>query len=164
MTANPEARDEARPGPDVAAPVGVAAGAAGASPLVLVADDDEDSRTIAVITLRHAGYRVVEARTGPEAVAAARALRPALVLMDVSMPELDGWAATRLLKADAATRGVLVLAHTAHAGADDEARSAEAGCDGHLPKQVEPQRLVREVARALALGITGAGAPRAEPA
>ena len=125
--------------------------AAGAPPpLVLVADDDEDSRTIAVLILRHAGYRIAEARTGAEAVAVARALRPALVLMDVSMPELDGWAATRLLKADAATRGAVVLAHTAHASEDDAARSVAAGCDGHLPKPVEPRRLAREVARALA--------------
>jgi CheY-like chemotaxis protein len=132
------------------APVGGEGGSA--LPLVLVADDDEDSRTIAVLILRHAGYAVAEARTGAEAVELGRALRPALVLMDVSMPELDGWAATRLLKADAATRGVLVLAHTAHASADDAARSVAAGCDGHLPKPVEPRRLVREVARALASG------------
>lgn len=119
-------------------------------PLVLVAEDNEDNRIIAATMLRHSGYRVIEATTGSEAMALARSARPALILMDVGMPDIDGWSATRSLKADAETKDIVILAFTAHALPGDREHAKEAGCDGYLAKPVEPLRLVREVGRALA--------------
>lgn len=119
-------------------------------PLVLVAEDNEDNRIIAATMLRHSGYRVVEATTGAEAMHIARTQRPALILMDVGMPDIDGWSATRSLKDDPETRGIIILAFTAHALPGDREHARNAGCDGYLAKPVEPLRLVREVARALA--------------
>jgi two-component system cell cycle response regulator DivK len=119
-------------------------------PLVLVAEDNEDNRIIAATMLRHSGYRVVEATTGAEAMHIARTQRPALILMDVGMPDIDGWSATRTLKDDPETRSIVILAFTAHALPGDREHARNAGCDGYLAKPVEPLRLVREVARALA--------------
>ena len=120
------------------------------SPLVLVAEDNEDNRIIAATMLRHSGYRVVEATTGAEAMHIARTAHPALILMDVGMPDIDGWSATRTLKDDPATQHIIILAFTAHALPGDREHARNAGCDGYLAKPVEPLRLVREVARALA--------------
>ena len=121
----------------------------GPAPLVLVAEDNEDNRLIATTMLRHSGYRVIEATTGTEALHLARTERPALILMDVGMPELDGWEASRILKADPDTRDIVILAFTAHALPADREQAARVGCDGYLAKPVEPLRLVREVGRAL---------------
>ncbi len=121
----------------------------GDAPLILVAEDNEDNRIIAVTMLRHSGYRVIEATTGAEAIRLARSEHPALILMDVGMPDIDGWQATRVLKADPATRDIVVLAYTAHALPGDREHSVAAGCNGYLTKPVEPLRLVREVREAL---------------
>lgn len=120
------------------------------SALVLVAEDNEDNRIIAATILRHSGYRVIEATSGTEAMRLARAEQPALILMDVGMPDIDGWSATRMLKADPATQQIVILAFTAHALPGDRDVALEAGCDGYLAKPVPPLQLVREVARALA--------------
>lgn len=125
------------------------------APLVLVAEDNEDNRIIAATMLRHSGYRVVEATTGTEAMQVARTAHPALILMDVGMPDIDGWTATRTLKDDPDTRHIVILAFTAHALPGDRERARDAGCDGYLAKPVEPLRLVREVARALADAAAG---------
>ena len=85
------------------------------APLILVAEDNEDNRLIAATMLRHVGYRVAEATTGAEAMELARSLDPALVLMDVGMPDIDGWTATRALKSDPKTRHIIIIAFTAHA-------------------------------------------------
>ncbi|MBC7841595.1 MAG: response regulator [Gemmatimonadaceae bacterium] len=121
-------------------------------PLVLVAEDNEDNRYIAATMLRHVGYRVIEAATGSAAIRLARSEKPALILMDVGMPDIDGWTATRTLKDDEATRQILILAFTAHALPADAVNARKAGCDGYLAKPIEPSRLVREVAAALAAG------------
>ena len=120
------------------------------APLILVAEDNEDNRLIAATMLRHVGYRVAEATTGAEAMELARSLDPALVLMDVGMPDIDGWTATRALKSDAKTRHIIIIAFTAHALPGDRETARNAGCDGYLAKPIEPRRLAQEVARALA--------------
>lgn len=125
-------------------------GSATEAPLVLVAEDNEDNRIIAATMLRHSGYRVVEATTGAEAMHIARTAHPALILMDVGMPDIDGWSATRELKNDPATQHIVILAFTAHALPGDREHARNAGCDGYLAKPVEPLRLAREVGRALA--------------
>ena len=116
-----------------------------AASTILLVEDNEDNRTIYRLLLEHHGYRVVEATDGEEGVRRAREERPALVLMDISLPVLDGWEATRILKADPATASIPVIALTAHALPADRARALEVGCDGYLAKPVEPRRVVEEV-------------------
>ena len=79
----------------------------------------------------------------------AREIGPDLILMDVAMPGMDGWEATKILKADASTAMIPVIALTAHAMSEDRKRAEEVGCDGYLSKPVEPRRVVQEVERLL---------------
>src|ERR1043165_5604603 len=111
---------------------------------VLLVEDNEDNRLIYATALRYAGYEVIEAVTGTEGVNLARSRRPDLILMDISVPELDGWEATTLLKSDPATHPIPVIAVTAHALPGDEERSRAAGCDGYLAKPITPAALIGE--------------------
>jgi two-component system cell cycle response regulator DivK len=115
--------------------------------VILLVEDHEDNRIVYSTILEHFGYRVLLAGDGEEGVRIARAQRPDLVLMDVSIPVMDGWDATRLLKSDPATASIPVIALTAHAMPSDRERAAEAGCDGYLAKPVEPRRVLEEVQR-----------------
>jgi CheY-like chemotaxis protein len=118
-------------------------------PLVLVVDDYQDAREMYAEYLSFSGFRVVEAGTGTEAVEKALALRPDVILMDLSLPGMDGWAATRQLKSDERTKGIPVVALTGHAlaGASEGARLA--GCDAFVTKPCLPDELVVEVRRML---------------
>jgi CheY-like chemotaxis protein len=120
-----------------------------ATPLVLVVDDYQDAREMYAEYLSFSGFRVAEASTGLEAVEKALSLRPDVILMDLSLPGMDGWAATRQLKTDDRTRGIPVVALTGHAlaGASDGAR--QAGCDAFVTKPCLPDELVVEVRRVL---------------
>ena len=119
------------------------------TPTILLVEDNHDNRTIYGTILRHVGYDVAEAGSGEEGLELARKLIPALVLMDVAMPGIDGWEATRLLKSDPLTAGIPVVALTAHAMTEDRRRAEEVGCDGYLSKPIEPRRVVEEVRRLL---------------
>ncbi len=112
---------------------------------VLLVEDNDDNRAIYRTILEHQGYRVVEALDGEEAVRRASDDPPDLILMDISIPLLNGWEATRRLKADARTARIPVIALTAHALAADRAMAEEVGCDGYLPKPVTPGRVAAEV-------------------
>ncbi len=112
---------------------------------VLLVEDNDDNRIIYATALRYAGYRVLEAITGTEGVAHARNSKPDLILMDISVPELDGWEATAILKADPATHHIPIIAVTAHALPGDQERSIAVGCDGYLAKPITPAALLREV-------------------
>jgi two-component system cell cycle response regulator DivK len=114
---------------------------------VLLVEDNDDNRIIYATALRFAGYDVMEAVTGTEGVQQARVGRPDLILMDISVPELDGWEATAILTADPATRHIIIIAVTAHALPGDRERSMAAGCDGYLAKPITPAALLREVDR-----------------
>lgn len=114
---------------------------------VLLVEDNDDNRHVYALILRHAGYRVVEARTGDEAVSLARSELPDLILMDISIPKLDGWEATQRLKSEDGTRDIPIIALTAHALEEDRQKAIQAGCDGYLAKPVEPRRVVQEVER-----------------
>ena len=114
---------------------------------ILLVEDNEDNRIIYATALRYAGYEVYEAITGTEGIAQARSQRPDLVLMDISVPELDGWEATAILKADPKTKHIPIIAVTAHALPGDEERSLEAGCDGYLAKPIPPAMLIAEIDR-----------------
>ena len=114
---------------------------------VLLVEDNEDNLIVYRTILDHVGYRVIEARDGEEGVARAASEHPDLILMDVSLPRMDGWEATRRIKADAATRDIPIIAVTAHALDDDREKAIEVGCDGYLAKPVAPRRVVEEVER-----------------
>ena len=114
---------------------------------ILLVEDNEDNRIIYATALRYAGYDVIEAITGTEGVQQTREQRPDLVLMDISVPELDGWEATAILKADPSTKHIPIIAVTAHALPGDEERSIEAGCDGYLAKPIPPGALLAEIDR-----------------
>jgi two-component system cell cycle response regulator DivK len=126
-----------------------AAHGAGPAPLVLVVDDYEDNREMYTQYLQFAGMRVEEAANGKEALAKTAEFMPDLIVMDLSLPGVDGWQATRLIKQDPKTRDILVLALTGHAleGASQGAR--EAGCDGFLTKPCLPEDLCQEIQRML---------------
>jgi two-component system, cell cycle response regulator DivK len=119
------------------------------APLILVVEDFEDAREMYRDYLDFAGFRVETARDGLEGIQKARALMPDLILMDLSLPGIDGWEATRLLKADASTRHILVVALSAHALATEGERARSAGCDGFIPKPCLPPDLVSEIDRYL---------------
>ncbi|HEY9226864.1 MAG TPA: response regulator [Gemmatimonadaceae bacterium] len=128
---------------------------------ILLVEDNEDNRIIYATALRYAGYEVFEAITGTEGIQQARTNHPDLILMDISVPELDGWEATAILKADPSTKHIPVIAVTAHALPGDEERSLEAGCDGYLAKPIPPAMLIAEVDRRF--GRTTPSYTRARP-
>jgi two-component system, cell cycle response regulator DivK len=120
-------------------------------PLILVVDDYEDAREMYAEYLRFCGFRVAEARNGNEALEQAFTLKPDLILMDLSLPGMDGWEATRQLKADERTRHIPVVALTGHALAGASEGAKRAGCDSFVTKPCLPDDLVVEVRRMLGL-------------
>lgn len=115
------------------------------SPLVLVVDDFEDNRAMYVEYLQFHGFRVLEAVNGLEAVERTRQHLPDVVVMDLSLPVVDGWEATRRIKTDPATRHVSVIALTGHAEAAHAKRAFDAGCDDFVAKPCLPEELLAKV-------------------
>lgn len=118
-------------------------------PTILVAEDSTEQRLLYVAILEGAGYRVLEASDGEEAVAIVRRERPGLVLMDVTMPRTSGWNAVRALKEDPETMGVPIIVVTGLVGTWDRDASIAAGADEHLAKPVSPPHLLKEVQKFL---------------
>ena len=112
---------------------------------ILLVEDNEMNRDMLSRRLIRSGYEVVLAVDGEQGVALAASGRPDVVLMDMSLPVLDGWEATRRLKADPATRETPVIALTAHAMAGDEKKAREAGCDDFDTKPVDLARLLEKI-------------------
>jgi len=125
---------------------------------LLLVEDNEDNRTIYSTVLRYLGYQVIEAVDGLQAVALARSEHPDLILMDISIPGMDGWEATRVLRQDPATQEIPIIALTAHALPDDRKRATEVGFTSYLAKPIEPNAVVAEVRRLLG----GSDGPRAK--
>jgi CheY-like chemotaxis protein len=119
------------------------------APLILVVDDYQDAREMYAEYLQFSGFRVAEARNGNEALEQAFALHPDLILMDLSLPGMDGWEATRVLKADSRTKDIPVVALTGHALAGSSEGAKRAGCDSFVTKPCLPDDLVVEVRRML---------------
>ncbi len=119
------------------------------TPLILVVDDYQDAREMYAEYLQFSGFRVAEAKNGNEAIEKAFELRPALILMDLSLPGMDGWEATRQLKSDERTRHIPVVALTGHALAGASEGARKAGCDSFVTKPCLPDDLVVEVRRML---------------
>jgi two-component system, cell cycle response regulator DivK len=119
-------------------------------PLVLVVEDYQDAREMYAAYLEFSGYRVAEATNGVEALQQAHALKPDIILMDLALPKMDGWEATRQLKADARTRNIPIVALTGHALAGHAEGAKAAGCDAFVTKPCLPDALVAEIRRMLA--------------
>jgi two-component system cell cycle response regulator DivK len=117
---------------------------------ILLVEDNEDNQEIYRIILTHHGYHVLQAFDGEAGVALARTHAPDLILMDLTMPVLDGIEATRMLKVDPATSAIPIIVLTAHTQHEDVAAAEEAGCDAYLAKPVEPAKVAAEVRRVLA--------------
>ena len=112
---------------------------------ILVIDDHEDNRRILHDLLTNAGYEVIEALTGEEGVAAVEAHAPALILMDIQLPGIDGYEATRRIKADPALRAIPIIAVTSYALSGDDRKAYEAGCDAYVAKPFSPRALLAKV-------------------
>lgn len=117
--------------------------------LVLLVDDYVDAREMYAKYLVFSGFDVVHASTGVEAVDRARERRPDVILMDLSLPVMDGWQATRALKTDPKTSAIPVLALTSHALGRVAEGATNAGCDGFITKPCLPEDLVTEIRRVL---------------
>jgi two-component system cell cycle response regulator DivK len=136
-------------------------------PRILVVEDNEWSRDMLVRRLSRRGFQVISAADGRRGMAMARSQSPDLIVMDMSLPEIDGWEATRRLKVDPATRAIPIVALTAHAMASDREKALDAGCDDYHTKPVDFESLVRcmealletRQCRALTTNILQAGVP-----
>jgi CheY-like chemotaxis protein len=112
---------------------------------ILIVEDNEMNRDMLSRRLARRGYQVILAMDGRRGLAAARSEAPDLILMDMSLPEIDGWEVARQLKSDDTTRGIPVIALTAHAMTSDRQKALEAGCDDYDTKPVEFQRLLTKI-------------------
>lgn len=117
---------------------------------ILLVEDNEANRDMLSRRLTRKGYDVVMAEDGQQAVDMAAAERPDVILMDMSLPVIDGWEATRQVKAQEGTRAIPVIALTAHAMAGDRERALEAGCDDYDTKPIELPRLIEKIAAVIA--------------
>lgn len=115
--------------------------------LVLIVEDDEDSRFVYRAILEDQGFTVVLATSGDEGLRIARERRPAAILMDVSIPGMDGWTTTQHLKKDPDTASIPVIVITAHAFPEDRRRAETVGSDGFLTKPCEPRDVLAEIER-----------------
>lgn len=117
--------------------------------LALVVDDDLDTREMYGIYLRTRGFRVLLATNGIEAIELAEREQPAVIVMDLMMPRLNGWEATRRLKAGGRTRRIPIIACTGGRIGSSAERAFDAGCDGYLTKPCLPEHLLAEIRRVL---------------
>jgi CheY-like chemotaxis protein len=118
-------------------------------PLVLVVEDYQDAREMYGEYLRFSGFDVIEASNGLEAIEQATVQQPDIVLMDLALPKMDGWEATRQLKSDARTKSIPIVALTGHALAGHADSALKAGCDAFVTKPCLPDALVAEIRRML---------------
>lgn len=117
---------------------------------ILIVEDNPQNMKLAVFLLENAGHEVLQAADAQAALDLARRCRPALILMDIQLPGMDGLTATRLLKQDAATRDSQVYALTAFAMKGDEEKMREAGCDGYIAKPIQYKAFLETIGAALA--------------
>jgi len=117
---------------------------------ILIVDDNPANLKLARVLLAGEGYEVRTATDAEEALRVLQGFRPRLILMDLQMPGMDGFALTRRLKGDPATKGILILALTAYVMKGDEEKAMAAGCDGYVPKPIDTRALPQLIARHLA--------------
>jgi CheY-like chemotaxis protein len=121
-------------------------------PLILIVEDQSELRQLYAQELTMSGFDVIEAANGADAISHTADHGPDVVLMDLSLPVVDGWEATRRLKADARTAHIPVVALTAHDGSGELQRATRAGCDWFVPKPCQPHDLIEEIRRVLDSG------------
>jgi len=112
---------------------------------ILVVEDQEDNRQILHDLLTSAGYEIIQAENGKEALAAAARERPDLILMDIQLPLLDGYEATRRIKADPGLRAIPIIVVTSYALSGDESKARAAGCDAYVTKPYSPRALLAKI-------------------
>ncbi len=112
---------------------------------ILVVEDDLDNLELVRFLLEQASFEVVQARDGREALDLASHIHPDMVLLDMSIPEVDGWHVAHQLKVSEATRNILVVALTGHTAPGDRKKALDAGCDGYISKPLEIPQFVKEV-------------------
>lgn len=112
---------------------------------ILVIEDQEDNRRIVRDLLASAGYELIEAVTGEEGVTLAETQRPDLILMDIQLPGLDGYEATRRIKANPALHKIPIIAVTSYALSGDDVKALEAGCDAYVAKPYSPRELLAKI-------------------
>ena len=112
---------------------------------ILVVEDQPDNRQIIRDMLAGTGYEITEAENGEEALAAIAKQRPDLILMDIQLPVMDGYAATRRIKTDPALKSIPVIAVTSYALSGEEKKAREAGCDDYVPKPYSPRQLLAKI-------------------
>ena len=112
---------------------------------ILVVEDQEDNRRILHDLLTNAGYEIVQAENGEEAVKAAAAQRPDLILMDIQLPLLDSYEATRRIKSDPALRAIPIIVVTSYALSGDESKARAAGCDAYITKPYSPRAILAKI-------------------
>ena len=122
----------------------------GEEPKILVVEDNEMNRDMLTRRLERKGFEVVVAINGKAGIDMASSSNPDIILMDLSLPVIDGWEATRQIKADPATQSIPVIALTAHAMAGDEQKALEAGCDDYDTKPIDLSRLLGKIENLLA--------------
>ena len=130
-------------------------------PLVLVVEDYQDAREMYAAYLSFSGYRVAEATNGIEAIEKTVELMPDIILMDLALPRMDGWEATRRLKLDERTRHIPIVALTGHALAGHAEGARQAGCDSFVTKPCLPDALVAEIQRMLSTRAAESASVRA---
>ena len=124
-------------------------------PKILIVEDNEENWDLLARRLNRRGYEVVIARDGEQAVAMSLSEAPDVILMDMNLPLVDGWEATRRIKAAPETRALPIIAVTAHTMAGDREKVLEAGCDEHHAKPVELTRLLSQIEATLKKGLSG---------
>lgn len=112
---------------------------------ILIIEDNKYSMEVVVVFLESAGYLVLKSTTAEEGIRVARKELPDLILMDISLPLMNGFVATEILKKDQRTGNIPIVAFTAHAMKDDEEKSFQAGCDGYIVKPIERESFLDEV-------------------
>lgn len=117
---------------------------------ILLIEDNEQNRYLLTFLLEQHGYTVVGAVDGPRGIEAARSFLPALILLDIQLPTMDGYAVARALRRNEALRDVPIVAVTSYAMSGDMEKALEAGCTGYIEKPINPGTFIREMERALA--------------
>jgi CheY-like chemotaxis protein len=118
-------------------------------PKILLIEDHEQNRYLATFLLEKHGYVVVPSSDGPTGIALAKAMNPALILLDIQLPTMDGYAVARELRNDPALQNIPIIAVTSYAMAGDREKSLAAGCNGYLEKPINPDTFVMEIEKFL---------------
>lgn len=118
-------------------------------PVILLIEDNEQNRYLATFLLERSGFKVVPATDGPQGIALAAQCRPALILLDIQLPNMDGYAVARTLRTNSDLDDVPIVAVTSYAMVGDRERALAAGCNGYVEKPIDPDTFVAEIGRYL---------------